>query len=470
MGTFRLFKLYLRVPFLVLGLIEFVICLIAVFIAVYARFDGMQLESVGGIDSPVISALMFGLVMTLSMMAMGLYQSSFRGGSLGVFLRTLIGFIVGAGILALVFYVIPSLYMGRGVLGIATVLAFFMVGTVRPVFFYYVDKDVIKVRVGVVGTGKRAASIENRLRRKSDRRGFKIISYITLDDYEDVEVRSGPTVRLGDKTLLQYCDEQDIEELVVALDERRGRLPTEELLECKLSGIDVIDVLTFFEREQGKLPLDIMKPDWLIFSDGFDQGALRDVFKRSFDILASGFVLSLTWPFMLAAAIAIKLEDGWDKPIIYRQIRTGQRNLPFAVLKFRSMSVNAEKDGKAQWASKNDTRITRTGNFIRRTRIDELPQIINVLLGDMSFVGPRPERPEIIEELVEEIPYYKERHRVKPGITGWAQVCYPYGASIEDSRQKQEFDLYYVKNHTIFLDVLILLQTAEVVFFGKGVR
>lgn len=470
MGTFRLFKLYLRVPFLILALIEFGICVSAVFVAVYARFNGMVMESDGGIDSPLISSILFGLVMTLSMMAMGLYQSSFRGGSLGVFLRTLIGFLAGAGLLALIFYIIPSLYLGRGVLAIATVLAFFMVGTVRPLFLYYVDKDIIKVRVGVIGTGHRAASIENRLRRRSDRRGFKVINYIRLQPESQVEVIADNIISLNGKTLLDYCNESDVDELVIAIDERRGSMPIEELLECKLSGIDIIDVLTFFEREQGKLPLDIMKPDWLIFSDGFDQGALRDVFKRSFDVVVSALLLAMVWPFMLLALVAIKIEDGWRAPVIYRQVRTGQRNLPFSVLKFRSMSVNAEKDGKAQWASKNDSRITRVGAFIRRTRIDELPQIINVLVGDMSFVGPRPERPEIIEELAREIPYYHERHRVKPGITGWAQVCYPYGASIDDSRHKQEFDLYYVKNHTIFLDLLILFQTAEVVFFGKGVR
>ncbi len=470
MGTFRLFKLYLRVPFLILALLEFTVCVFAVFIAVFARFDGLQLESNVGIDSPIISAAMFGLVMTLSMMAMGLYQSSFRGGSLGVFLRTLIGFIVGVVVLALIFYVIPSLYLGRGVFAIAAILAFFMVGTVRPIYLYFVDKDIVKMRVGVIGAGDRAASIESRLRRKSDRRGFKVINYIIINGQEEIVVNAESALKLEDKTLLQYCEENDVDELVVALEERRKKLPLDELLECKLSGIDVIDILTFFEREQGKLPLDIMKPDWLIFSDGFDQGALRDVIKRSFDVIASTILLLLTWPFMLFAAVAIKIEDGWDKPIIYKQIRTGQRNLAFSVLKFRSMSINAEQDGKAQWASKNDSRITRVGEFIRRTRIDELPQIINVLIGDMSFVGPRPERPEIIDELTHEIPYYQERHRVKPGITGWAQVCYPYGASIEDSRHKQEFDLYYVKNHTIFLDLLILFQTAEVVLFGKGVR
>ena len=242
------------------------------------------------------------------------------------------------------------------------------------------------------------------------------------------------------------------------------------MLECKLHGLDVIDLLSFFEREQGKLPLDILRPDWLIYSDGFEKGAFRDVMKRLFDIGASLLILLITWPFMLLAVIAIKFEEGRHAPVFYRQVRVGYLGKPFEVLKFRSMTVNAEKEGGAQWATEGDSRVTRVGGFMRQTRIDELPQIINVIRGDMSFVGPRPERPEFVGQLSDAIPYYMERHAVKPGITGWAQVCYPYGASMDDSVQKQEFDLYYIKNHTIFLDMLILAQTAEVVLFGKGAR
>ena len=468
MATFKFFKMHLRVPFLLLALIEFCVCVAAVYISVYVRFQ--RVTEIDSINSPVVTSILFGLVMPVTMMAMGLYQSRFRGGILGVFLRSIIGFLCGAAVLALMYYLIPSLYLGRGVFALALILAFFMVGTIRPMFFYYVDRDILKIRVLVLGAGEKAASIPRRLRRRVDRRGFRVVGYLALPTDQSVSVDSAMLTNLGEQNLLQYCIDNAVDEIVVAADERRNGMPLEDLLNCKLYGIDVIDLLGFFEREQGKLPLDILRPDWLIYSDGFDSGALRDVSKRLFDVLASALILLITWPFMLFALIAIKLEDGLSAPIFYGQVRVGHLGEPFQVLKFRSMSVNAEKDGVAQWATKNDSRVTAVGNIMRKTRIDELPQILNVLKGDMSFVGPRPERPQFVAELEQEIPYYQERHAVKPGITGWAQVCYPYGASLKDSVQKQEYDLYYIKNHTIFLDMLILCQTAEVVLFGKGAR
>ena len=468
MGTLRFFKMHLRVPFLLLALLEFCICIVAVHVAVYVRYESWPSE-VDDIQSPYVSAVLFAAVMPAAMMAMGLYQSRFRGGVLGVFLRSVIGFLAGGVFVALVFYLVPVLYFGRGVFGLAVLIAFFMVGTIRPMFFYYVDRDLLKVRSLVLGAGERAASIGRRLRRRVDRRGFRIVGYVSLPTDESTAIDAGELVELGNRTLLEYCIDNDVDEIVVAADERRGAMPLEQLLEVKLHGLEVIDLLSFFEREQGKLPLDLLRPDWLIYSDGFERGVMRDIAKRAFDVAASVVILSLTWPFMIACALAIKIEDGASAPVLYRQIRTGFLGRPFGVMKFRSMTVDAERAG-AQWATKNDARVTRVGALIRQTRVDELPQILNVLRGDMSFVGPRPERPHFVEQLQEQIPYYRERHAVKPGITGWAQVCYPYGASLRDSVQKQEFDLFYIKNHTIFLDLLILCQTAEVVLFGKGAR
>ncbi len=470
MGTFKFFNMHLRVPFLLLALIEFFICVIAVYVAMYVRFDGQAIGSVESVNSPIISSILFGLVMPVTMMAMGLYQSRFRGGILGVFLRSVMGFMCGAAILAFVFYIIPSLYLGRGVFALALLVAFFMIGTIRPMFFYYVDKDVLKIRVLVLGAGENAALIQGRMRRRVDRRGFRVVGYKPLNTDKKMAVDPALVVNTADQSLLDYCNEHAIDEIVIAADERRNGLPLDQLLECKLYGLAILDLLSFFEREQGKLPMDILRPDWLIYSDGFDRGAFRYASKRGFDVIASAFILAITWPFMLAAMLAIKLEEGLSAPLFYEQVRVGFQGNRFGVLKFRSMSTNAESDGVAQWATKNDSRVTRVGHFMRTTRIDELPQILNVLRGDMSFVGPRPERPQFVDQLSETIPYYQERHAVKPGITGWAQVCYPYGASLNDSMQKQEFDLYYIKNHTIFLDMLILCQTAEVVLFGKGAR
>ena len=266
---------------------------------------------------------------------------------------------------------------------------------------------------------------------------------------------------------MEFTDEMEIDEVVVALDDRRKQFPVHELLDCKMSGVQVVDVLSFFERQTGKVHLDILQPSWLIFSDGFQQGMLRSVSKRVFDILVSALIILIAMPVIILTMIAIRVED--RGPVFYRQVRVGENWRLFQVLKFRSMRTDAEKKG-AQWATKNDSRVTRVGKIIRILRIDELPQVINVFKGDMSFVGPRPERPEFVEKFSETIPYYAERHRVKPGITGWAQICCPYAASEKETVEKLQYDLYYVKNYSVFLDFMIIFQTAEVVLWGRGAR
>jgi len=241
-----------------------------------------------------------------------------------------------------------------------------------------------------------------------------------------------------------------------------------KLLECKLQGISIVDLPTFFERETGYVQLNSLSASWMIFSEGFSKTGFRRLLKRAFDICVSCAMLVATLPIILLAALAIWRESG--RPILYRQTRVGEAGKVFEILKFRSMRIDAEKDGIARWAQKDDDRITRVGKFVRLTRIDELPQLLNVLRGDMSFVGPRPERPPFVHDLSRKVPFYGSRHSVRPGITGWAQVRYPYGASLDDAVQKLQFDLYYVKNHSLFLDLVILLQTAHVVLFGKGAR
>jgi sugar transferase (PEP-CTERM system associated) len=257
------------------------------------------------------------------------------------------------------------------------------------------------------------------------------------------------------------------QEIVLATDDRRG-LPVHQLLECKLAGIRIVDYLDFCERETGRVDLDALRPSWFIFSDGFRTGPVTDFTKRSFDCAVSVVMLILVLPILLLTALAIKLES--VGPILYRQERVGLHGRQFILLKFRSMRVDAERDGMPQWARKRDPRVTRVGAWIRLLRIDELPQLVNVLKGDMSFVGPRPERPLFVEQIAREVPFYLERHSVKPGVTGWAQINYPYGASIEDARQKLSYDLYYLKNRGVFLDLVVLTQTVRVILWPTGAR
>jgi sugar transferase (PEP-CTERM system associated) len=268
---------------------------------------------------------------------------------------------------------------------------------------------------------------------------------------------------------MDLVQEFGVHEVVVAVRERRGGvLSLRQLLDCKLAGVRVLDLSTYYERSLGQVRLDSLRASWLIFGEGFRQGLLRSFVKRSFDIVAALLLLLLTWPMMLVTAALIRIEDGG--PVFYGQERVGQGGRTFRVIKFRSMRNDAERDGKPRWASSNDDRITAIGRVIRKLRIDELPQIINVLKGDMSLVGPRPERPYFVDQLIQEIPFYAARHSVKPGVTGWAQVRYHYGASVDDAVHKLQYDLYYVKNHSLFLDVLVLFQTVGVVLTGKGAQ
>jgi sugar transferase (PEP-CTERM system associated) len=273
-----------------------------------------------------------------------------------------------------------------------------------------------------------------------------------------------------DENFKNFIADNDIDEVVIACDQRRGTLPVEILFDCRLRGVEVTDLLDFMERETGQIVVNLMYPSWVIYSNGFNsQNYLRDALDYTMNCLMATMVLLLAWPFMLLTAVIILCEDVNLKnaSVFYKQERVGLNGRLFNIIKFRSMRLDAEKDG-AKWATANDTRVTKVGFFIRKFRIDELPQIWNVFRGEMSFIGPRPERPQFVEQLIREIPYYNQRHNVKPGLAGWAQLNYPYGASVEDSMEKLKFDLYYVKHQSLMLDILILIRTVEVVLFGKG--
>jgi sugar transferase (PEP-CTERM system associated) len=329
----------------------------------------------------------------------------------------------------------------------------------------FTRKRFPKHRILVVGTGRLAAEIEALLSRRGNTR-TEVIGYLALDG-EPVDVpQSRITSDIG--SLLGIARANGVDEVVVALEDRRG-MPLKPLLEARMEGISITSYLSFWERETGRLNLAALDPSWLIYADGFRIAtATNAALKRGLDVALSLALLILTLPTLIFAALAIRFHN--DGPIFYRQLRVGRGGRSFDIYKFRTMRVDAETRLGPQWAVQDDARVTRVGRFLRRTRIDELPQILNVLKGEMSFVGPRPERPFFVERLAADIPFYAERHRVRPGITGWAQVKHPYGASIEDARGKLSYDLYYIKNFSFLFDLHIILRTVQAVLVGTGAR
>lgn len=463
----RIFKHFVPVQILVLVLADALILMGSMYLGIGLRFYGGDFSGLDEILPIFPKAIGYVVVMLGTMTGMGLYMRDVAHGSPGYYLRLLISFAGGTGMMILVFYALPGLFLGRG--AFAFTVCFAIIGTVlaRGLFVRVVNNDVLKKRIVVLGTGSRAAQVGEVLRRENLTHKFQLVGYLALGSvHQEVPVAE---ILPGDVPLMATAIRHRVDEFVVAVrDRRRGGLHMSELLECKLEGVTVIDVSSFFERETGHVQLDSLNSSWMVYSDGFCRTSFRGVGKRVFDVFVSLILLTLTLPIMLITAFAIIMETGM--PVLYRQTRVGECGEPFEVLKFRSMRVDAEKDGRPQWAAAGDSRVTRVGAIIRLLRIDELPQIFNVLRGDMSFVGPRPERPYFVNELSKEIPWYQSRHSVKPGITGWAQIRYPYGASVEDARRKLQYDLYYAKNHSLFLDLLILFQTAQVVLFRRGAR
>jgi sugar transferase (PEP-CTERM system associated) len=412
--------------------------------------------------------VIFTLVMLSVMTAFGLHQRDARqDGEWGVPVRFLASFAVGMVVMLLIFYIFPGTYLGRGAFGLVFLVAFIGTAFIRFVFFRAFKLNALQRRVLLLGAGSRTSRIESLALDDKGHRKFTLVGCLPLSGAEH---HLNNTRILSDQgTILCIAKKYRIDEIVVGVRERRnGGLPADQLLECKLAGIEILDLPSFFERETGQIHIDSLNPSWMIFSDGFNRGSVKDVSKRLFDVAVSSLLLLLTLPFFLITALLIWLESGG--PIFYRQERVGAYGRVFDVLKFRSMQQDAERDGVPQWAQKQDSRVTRVGKVIRLLRIDELPQIFNVLKGEMSFVGPRPERPFFVKDLSQKISYYPSRHTVKPGITGWAQIRYPYGSTVEDALQKLQYDLYYIKNHSLFLDLIILFQTAQVILFGKGAR
>lgn len=460
----RIFSHYIPRWAMVLALVEAIILTASVYVGVALRFWSVESPDLLHADFLFWRAMIFAMIFMVSMTAMGMYQRLMDDGFVGEILTLMVSFLVGAVLMSLFFYAIPNLFLGRGAFGYSLAFSFFSILTVRYIFFeFIIDWEAWKTRLLVLGTGPQAALVEEVGKKPTAH--FTIVDFVARSPGEEQSIKARPIILA--ESLRDYAQRLKIDEILLTDLDQEG-LPSEELLDCKMGGISIVDLLRFFEREFRMVRLDLLHPSWwILFSEGFEHLWTLGAAKRMLDILGSLLLLLLTWPVMLLAAAGIWLESGGRGPIFYDQVRVGLNKRNFKVRKFRSMQTDAEKDG-ARWAVENDTRITRIGRFIRQTRIDELPQIFNVLKGEMSLVGPRPERPEFVEMLEKKIPYFAERFRARPGITGWAQICYGYGASEEDAAEKLKFDLYYVKNQSLFLDIMVLIKTVEVVLFGKG--
>jgi sugar transferase (PEP-CTERM system associated) len=461
----RIFRHYVPIQLILLALLEASIFFGAIYLGIALRFDVGDPQALKNPAWP--QGLVFAVVMLTSMTALGLYTRDVPRGNWSYYAKFIASFLLGWVTMTLVFYVYPDLFLGRGVFGIAFAGGFAAAAAARTVFFRVVDQKALQRRVLVLGTGTRAAGVGRLLRDDQDAQPFHLVGYLPLSakDHHVDKDRILP----DSGSLLSIVYKYAVDEVVVGVRDRRGgSVPMSDLLQCKVEGVVVTDLSTFFERETGQVQLECLNPSWIVFSDGFEHGSYKYIVKRIFDVVVSVLLLGATFPIMVLTAILIYLETGL--PILYRQERVGEFGRMFGILKFRSMRQDAERNGTPQWARQDDDRITAVGRVIRKLRIDELPQIFNVLKGDMSFVGPRPERPFFVRDLAKQVPYYLSRHTVKPGITGWAQIRYRYGASVEDAVRKLQYDLYYAKNHSLFLDVVILLQTAQVVLFGNGAR
>ncbi|WUR16081.1 TIGR03013 family PEP-CTERM/XrtA system glycosyltransferase [[Empedobacter] haloabium] len=412
------------------------------------------------------SAFAFALVNVLCMSTLGMYQQQEREDMRATLARIAPAFVVGFALLSALMHVVPTIGFGRAG-GMAFVLGGAGVLLTRLLLFKSPSTGMMTERLIVVGDGALARECLELAARAGGPRRFEVVGCVPVPG-ETSCVPAAKRLPPGE-SLLSLARRHGATELVVSVGDRRsGAYPVRELLDCALGGVRVTDAAHFFEREASQIRLDSLQPSYLIFGGGFDQSFLRAAVKRTFDLAASAAICLVTLPVMLAAALCILLEDGG--PVIFRQERVGKDGRRFQVLKFRSMGLDAERDGQPRWATAQDPRVTRVGHWLRKLRIDELPQMINVFRGEMSFVGPRPERAYFVEQLGRAIAYYDVRHSIKPGITGLAQVRYQYGASVDDAVRKLQYDLYYVKNNSLFLDLLILIDTVQVVLSGKGAR
>jgi sugar transferase (PEP-CTERM system associated) len=471
----RLFRQQSLRWFGLLAVVELLLLLLAPWLAIQTRFyaDPASLDAAHSM-LPLHSGV-FAAVVWTSMMALGMYQRhgrAIKGVVIGTLTRLVLTMIGSALVLMVLYFLAPGVEVGRGVLALSLAYAFMLLLLSRMAFSRLASGGRLRRRALFLGAGNRASALLVDERLEDELRSVSIVGFadngtgaqsrpLTLDPARKITING---------SLLDTAFEQQIDDIVVASDDMRNCLSMDELMSCRLAGINVLRLDSFYEREMGKVMLEGLLPSWFIFTPRFNGTVLRRFSRRLFDLASATGILLVAWPVMVLVAVAIWLESGGKGPVLYFQDRVGEGDKVFALVKFRSMRTDAENDGIARWAQAGDDRITRVGSLIRKLRLDELPQLYNVFMGNMSMVGPRPERPEIVANLQRDIPYYGLRHSISPGLTGWAQLRYPYGASVEDAIAKLRYDLYYIKNQSLLFDLQILLQTVEVVLFRRGSR
>ena len=469
----RVSKHYVHLPYLFLGLAEAALLGVSIWLA-----ESLTLHFTDSVDyllsaTPTnwVPIILFSVLFSCCTLSMGVYTSLVREGFSSMVLRTLVSFfLLGSLSLFVINLIFGDSLIDQRVGFWAVIIASLLVLPARLIFIAIVDTANLTRRVVIYGAGARTQKLLEDLTANGETLGVCVVGCIPSPN--DKILVDSTLIIVEPKEWVEFVKKERITEIVISPDERRHTngdiFPLSQFLDCKLAGIPACDGLSFYERELGKIELSLLQPSWMLFSDGFRYARRELIGKRCFDLLLALLFFIVLWPFMLLTALAVKLES--PGPVLYHQVRVGLNGRHFRIYKFRSMRQDAEKAGQAVWAKKNDARVTRVGAFIRNTRLDELPQLYNVLAGQMSFVGPRPERPEFVKDLAQQIPFYEARHKVKPGLMGWAQLKYPYGASVEDAKNKLQYDLYYTKNHSFFMDMLIMIQTVEIILLGKGVH
>lgn len=462
----RILNRYYPIRNLIFFLVEGVLIFLAVLTAAYIRFGG-DVVALSGYEYVFLKALLVSGICQVCLYYNDLYDFSIATDGVELVIRLLQAIGASYLVLAVIFFLFPGVLIGRGIFLITLFFLISFIVSWRLLYNWVLRTRRFDQKVLIVGAKGLAHKLSEAVRQKRDS-GFEIVGFADREGPDSQIEGSGTPILGSHSQIWELVNKHQVQKIVVALEERRGTFPDRQLLKCRLNGIDIEEGVTFYERVTGKITVENVNPSWLIFSPGFKKTRIRRSTKRLVGIIVSALGVVLALPVLAITAVLIKLES--RGPVLFKQERVGENGTMFNVYKFRSMVEDAEADGKAVWAQEDDPRITRVGRMIRKVRVDEIPQLINVLKGDMSFVGPRPERPQFVEELEQHIPYYSLRHSVKPGITGWAQVMYPYGSSIDDAREKLHYDLYYIKNMSLVFDLYIIMNTVKIVLFGRGAR